>query len=125
MPWSPAPRRRRMPRDADGAHTRGAVYSAVAGSWDRAARGGGCAQPPAFARKLASISEAAAEQSRGVEQINASTGQLDQTVQRNAAGAEQTSSAAVSLHTMAGTLKNELLGDLIGYVSGGPRQPAG
>ncbi|MBL0088076.1 MAG: chemotaxis protein [Ideonella sp.] len=56
------------------------------------------------AEMIAEISLAAAEQSQGIGQVNASVAQLDQMTQQNAALVEQSASAADSLREQAGRL---------------------
>ena len=53
---------------------------------------------------MAEVSTAAAEQTRGVSEVNAAVTQLDQDTQRNAALVEQTSAAAMSMKQMASEL---------------------
>lgn len=58
--------------------------------------------------QIAAISRAALDQSTNLNEINAGVGQLDQVTQQNAAVAEDTTAAAVSLRQQAETLAREI-----------------
>ncbi len=60
---------------------------------------------------LTGISEAAQEQAQGVEQLNLAVAQMDRVTQANAAGAEQSASAAGELNAQANGLL-QIVGDL-------------
>ena len=54
---------------------------------------------------IAGISEASQQQNRGIEDINRTVVGLRQTTQLNAAGAEESASAATELDSQAGSLE--------------------
>ena len=53
---------------------------------------------------ISEILHAAQEQTRGIQEVNAAVGQLDQMVQQNAALVEQSTAAATMLQDQAGRL---------------------
>ena len=53
---------------------------------------------------MADISAASQEQSAGIEQVNQTVTQMDETTQQNAALVEEATAAARELQTQAGTL---------------------
>ncbi len=63
------------------------------------------------------ITTASNEQSQGIEQVNISIGQIDQTTQANAAAAEEAASASEELNAQASAL-NALVGNLLALVGG-------
>ena len=66
---------------------------------------------------VAEVSTASREQSQGVQQITTAVTQMDKVVQNNAAGAEESASAAAKLNAQAESLK-EAVGDLLDLVDG-------
>jgi methyl-accepting chemotaxis protein len=66
---------------------------------------------------LNGLTQAAQEQSQGVEQINGAVSQMDQVTQKNAAGAEESASAAEELTAQA-QMVNQMVGDLARLVRG-------
>lgn len=67
---------------------------------------------------LSQISNATREQSEGVSQINVAVSQMDKVTQGNAAGAEESASAATELSAQAEAL-NQAVGELVTLVRGG------
>ena len=65
----------------------------------------------------AEVANASREQSQGIEQINIAVGQMDKVTQSNAAGAEESASAAEELNAQAECLK-EAVGELLAMVHG-------
>jgi len=63
------------------------------------------------------ITTAAQEQARGVSQVNAAIGNMDQITQSNAAGSEELAASSEELNSQSLTM-NDLMGDLIGVVDG-------
>ena len=55
---------------------------------------------------MASIAEASAEQSRGVQQVNKTVTEMDKVVQQNASAVQQSASAAAGMREQAATLVN-------------------
>jgi methyl-accepting chemotaxis protein len=55
---------------------------------------------------MASIAEASAEQSRGVQQVNKTVTEMDKVVQQNASAVQQSASAAAGMRAQAETLVN-------------------
>ncbi|TJZ90376.1 HAMP domain-containing protein [Paracoccus gahaiensis] len=72
--------------------------------------------------QVSAIARAANEQATGLSEINAGVNQLDQVTQQNAAVAEETNAAAVSLQQRAEDLMREISGFRVG---GKGRAPAG
>jgi methyl-accepting chemotaxis protein len=66
---------------------------------------------------LNGLTQAAHEQSQGVEQINGAVSQMDQVTQKNAAGAEESASAAEELTAQA-QMVNQMVSDLARLVRG-------
>ena len=66
----------------------------------------------------AEVANASREQSQGIEQINLAVGQMDKVTQSNAAGAEESASAAEELNAQAECLK-EAVSELQRLVDGG------
>ena len=64
---------------------------------------------------VAEIAESAAEQARGIEQVNASVGEVDGVTQRNASSAEESASASEEMAAQAEHMK-QLVQDLIEIV---------
>jgi methyl-accepting chemotaxis protein len=64
-----------------------------------------------------SIAKASAEQAQGVEQVNAAVGQMDKVTQQNAAGAEESASAAKELAGQAAAVKS-IVDELSAMVGG-------
>ena len=54
---------------------------------------------------MAEIASASSEQSQGIEQVNAAVNSMDTVTQQNAALAEQTSAAAISLTERAAEMR--------------------
>ena len=67
---------------------------------------------------ISGISRASQEQAQGVEQINVAVSQMDKVTQQNAAGAEESASAAEQLSAQAGTIQG-MVADLVALVRGG------
>lgn len=67
---------------------------------------------------LSQISNATREQSEGVSQINVAVSQMDKVTQGNAAGAEESASAATELSAQAEAL-NQAVSELVAMVRGG------
>jgi methyl-accepting chemotaxis protein len=63
------------------------------------------------------ITTAAEEQARGVGQVNAAIINMDQVTQANAAGAEELAASSQELNSQSLAM-NDLMGDLVGVVSG-------
>jgi methyl-accepting chemotaxis protein len=66
---------------------------------------------------LSQIANATAEQSEGVSQINMAVGQMDKVTQGNAAGAEESASAATELSAQAESM-NQAVNELMSLVRG-------
>ena len=66
---------------------------------------------------LSQIASATAEQSEGVSQINMAVGQMDKVTQGNAAGAEESASAATELSAQAESM-NQAVNELMSLVRG-------
>jgi len=63
------------------------------------------------------ITTAAQEQARGVSQVNAAIGNMDQITQSNAAGSEELAASSEELNSQSLTM-NDLMGDLVAVVDG-------
>jgi methyl-accepting chemotaxis protein len=73
----------------------------------------------------AEVAHASNEQTQGIGQLNSAIGQMDRVTQSNAAGADQTSSAAQDLHRKAGVMKHSSIA-LLALVEGArPSESAG
>ncbi|MCH7556615.1 MAG: hypothetical protein IIB56_04060 [Planctomycetes bacterium] len=70
------------------------------------------------------IATATKEQTQGIEQVSIAMSQMDKVTQRNAAGAEESASAAEELSTQAGSMSGivGLLAVLVGGGTGGQKQ---
>ncbi len=66
------------------------------------------------------ISAATNEQAQGVDQVNTAVAQMDKVTQTNAAGAEESASAALELSEQAEQLRS-MVDDLVALVEGGKR----
>ena len=66
---------------------------------------------------VAEVAAASAEQSQGIDQVNAAVSQMDKITQANAANAEESAGAAAQLTAQAQSLQ-ESVGDLLGLVGG-------
>jgi hypothetical protein len=71
---------------------------------------------------VAAIASASKEQSQGIAQVNTAVGQMDRVTQSNAAGAEESASAAEELNAQAHAM-NEAVADLLRLV-GNQQEPA-
>jgi methyl-accepting chemotaxis protein len=69
------------------------------------------------AELISQITQASAEQSQGVDQINTAVSQMDKVTQQNAAGAEESASAAEELAAQAQTVKG-MVTELMALVGG-------
>jgi methyl-accepting chemotaxis protein len=67
---------------------------------------------------LSGITNASEEQAQGVEQINTAVSQMDKITQQNAAGAEESASAAEELSAQSHTVQS-IVGDLTRLIRGG------
>ena len=70
---------------------------------------------------VAEIATASKEQSQGISQVNAAVTEMDKVTQANAAGAEESASAATELHSQAEVLK-EAVAELLQLVGESGRQ---
>ncbi len=68
---------------------------------------------------IGQITVSADEQSRGIDQINAAVAQLDKVMQRNSAGASESSSSVQNLEEQIGDLRGDIV-TLRSIVDGGP-----
>ncbi len=75
---------------------------------------------------MASIAEASAEQSRGVQQVNKTVTEMDKVVQQNAAAVQESAGAAAGMRAQAETLVNAVSAFRVGEerISGAVPKPA-
>jgi methyl-accepting chemotaxis protein len=66
---------------------------------------------------VTAVAGASAEQSQGIQQVNSAVTQMDKVTQANAAGAEESASAAQELNAQADLMK-QAVGELLQLVGG-------